>query len=83
MRLRSKQATARCSIKKEDKTNKQTTTNVITETSRRQTPSCLSPFIRLLILPSKRQDRASNGNSERIQSVLCEDMLHVKRIIKV
>ena len=32
---------------------------------------------------SKRQDRATNGSPERIQSVLCEDTLRVKRIIMV
>ena len=34
-------------------------------------------------LQYKRQDRANNGNSDRIQSVFCEDTLHVKRIIVV
>ena len=41
-----------------------------------------SAFIRLLSLQYKRQDRAGNGDSERIQSVLCEDTLRVKRIIR-
>ena len=31
----------------------------------------------------KRQDRADNGNSVRIQSVLCEDTVRLKEIIVV
>ena len=34
-------------------------------------------------LEYKRQDRASNMNSDRNQSVLCENTLRVKRIIVV
>ena len=37
----------------------------------------------LLILQYKRQDKAGNSNSERIQSVVCEDTLRVNRIIVV
>ena len=40
-------------------------------------------FIRLLTQRYKTQDTAGNGNSERIPSVLCEDILSVKRIIVV
>ena len=49
----------------------------------RQRHSPLSPFIRLLNMRYKRQYRASNGDSERIRSVLCEHTLRVKRIIVV
>ena len=42
-----------------------------------------SAFIRLCTLRYKRQDRVGNGVSERIHSVLCEDMLCEKRIIVV
>ena len=53
------------------------------ENSRRQSHSPPSAFIRLLSIRYKIKDRASNGNSERIQSVLCEDTLRVKWIIVV
>ena len=49
------------------------------EISHRQKHSPSSAFIRLLIL----QARAGNRNTERIQSVLCEVTLRVKRIIMV
>ena len=47
----------------------------------RQSPS--NVFTRLLSLQYEKQDRAGNGDSQKIQSVMCEDTLHVKRIITV
>ena len=35
------------------------------------------------VMPYIRQDKAGNDDSERIQSVLCEDTLRVTRIIVV
>ena len=40
-------------------------------------------FITLLTLRQKRQDRESNGNTDKIQSDLCEAALRMKRIIVV
>ena len=70
--------------KDKHKQNAKTTINNLftyIEISRRQRKSPTKAFIRLLTLQYKRQDRASNGDSKRIQSVLCEDTLRVKEII--
>ena len=53
------------------------------EISLRQKDYPSSAFIRLLTMRHKMQDGAINGSSERMQSVYCEDTLHVKRIIVV
>ena len=53
------------------------------EILRRQRHSPSRPFTRQLTLRYKRQDSTGNGNSEKIQSVLCEEALHVKRIFVV
>ena len=65
--------------------NNNTASNLFTiiEISRRQRHSISSTFIKLLPMRYKRQDRANNDESERIRSDLCEDALHVKRIIVV
>ena len=66
-------------------TNSHNVNNLFTsiEISQRQRHSPLNAFIRLLTLRYKGQNRAGNGNSQRIQSVLCEDALRLKRIIAV
>ena len=68
------------------KQNTQITVNnlfTFIETSRRQKHFTSSAFVRLLTMRYKRQGIASNGNSELIQSVLCEDALLMKRIIVI
>ena len=54
------------------------------ETSRKVSPerSPSRTFIRLFTLPYKRQDKAGDSVSE-IQSVLCEDVVCLKRVIVV